>query len=115
MEDIAALAAKLAALHTAQDILTFRRRLDAATAQAVIRALSPIDRAAVLLCVQFASQDRWAPFNSAIIDGLDAEAIWLSSSEQPIAQPLPSGHNCESIDGQLTSRNQRRVATRRAR
>jgi hypothetical protein len=114
-DEIDRLAAELAALRSADDILTFRAKLDKPTAQAVIRRLSPLDRAAVVLCVGFADRNRWAPFNATIVDGLDADAIWAEGTEQVVERPIPSAQPWNQSSGQLTSRNKRRTATRRTR
>lgn len=66
-ERIQALAQQLMAQTTPEGILRIRRQLDDATAQAVIRAVPPLERGAILLCVSFRATDRWAPFDAAII------------------------------------------------
>jgi hypothetical protein len=68
-EQIQALAQRLMAQTTPQGILQIRRQLDDATARQVIRAVPPVERSAILLCLAFRSTGRYDPFDSAIIDG----------------------------------------------
>jgi hypothetical protein len=68
-ERIQAVAQQLMAQTTPEGILKIRRQLDDASAKQVIRALPPLERGALLMCIAFRSTDRWAPFDSAIIDG----------------------------------------------
>lgn len=74
-EHIQALAQRLMQQTTPEGILRIRRQLDDATAQAVIRAVPPVERGALLLCLAFRNTDRWAPFDSAIIPG-SPEELW---------------------------------------
>lgn len=108
----AALALQLRALRTPDAILAFRQRLDKDTAQAVIRALSPVDRGAVLLCLQFASSNRFDPYNSQIVDELDAAAIWAAGSEQVQEKSIPSLQSLSS-HGRASNREQHRSTARR--
>lgn len=72
---VAAIAHQLRQQRTAAGLLQIRRQLDKPTAQAVIRAVPPVERGAILLCMAFRSTDRWAPFDSGIIEGDPAE-LW---------------------------------------
>lgn len=104
-QQIEAYAKALMAQTTPQGILRIRRQLDATSAQQVIRAVPPLERAALLLCVAFRNTDRWAPFDSAIIPG-SPEEIW---GELNGDCPVPSDQQQED-DGQLTSGDKRRTA-----
>ena len=68
-ERIQELAQQLMAQTTPEGILRIRRGLDNATAQQVICAVPPLERGALLLCLAFRATDRWAPFDSGIIEG----------------------------------------------
>ena len=82
---IAALAQQLLRCKRGSDIIAFRQRLTKAEAQAVIRhpSISTIDRAAILLAVQFQGDKRirdrfhWSPDwgfgDSAILPGPEAD------------------------------------------
>lgn len=67
---VQSIANRLAALRTAEQIKALRRTLDKDTARAVIQALSPVDRGAVLLCLAFDDDHRFAPWRSEIIHEL---------------------------------------------
>lgn len=105
------LAAELQRLRSAGEILRFRRRLDAATARAVIRRLPAVDRAAVLLAVAFAPQGKTALFDAVIgeLNAEDAKAVL-----QDAAAAVPSAAAPRADRGQ-PRRDERRTAARRAR
>ena len=108
----AALGEELRVLRTPDQILSFRQKLDKGTAQAVIRSLSAVDRAAVLLCLQFAGTNRFDRFNSEIIDDLDGAAIWAAGSEQVVEKTIPSLQPLSSY-GRSSNREQHRSTARR--
>lgn len=85
-ERIQSVAQQLMAQTTPEGILRIRRQLDDASAKQVIRAIPPLERGALLMCLAFRSTDRWAPFDSAIIDGTMEDMI----EQQSGGGPLPS-------------------------
>ena len=96
---------RLKRLTTPEQIQELRRTIDATTARAVIQALPPVDRGAILICLAFKSQSRWDRWDSGIIDS-DQELIdWWN--EQARQTSVPSTPSLEGSDGQHTSRHPR--------